>query len=256
MLRRVNSHEGAEVVCRNGNRDYAGILIPYYWPGEPYPHAYRLRRDNPEWVAGKDRKLKPRRKYLGAPKSGNRLYLPPGITLEHLKDVSIPLVVVEGEKKALAVFRLATHAVETPRFVPIGIPGVWSWRGSVGKGNGPNGERIDLTGPIPDLSRIEWKGRKVFIVFDVNVHTNDDIKWARRGIARELATRSAEVNLVNLPEDCGVNGVDDLLAAWGPDRVLELFEKSVPGTKLHVVLPTQFQSNPKACFVSLPGVRG
>jgi len=99
-----------------------------------------------------------------------------------------------------------------------------------------------------DLGRIKWDGRKVFIIFDANVHTNDSVNWARKGIARELATRGAEVQLVNLPENCGVNGVDDLLAAWGAARVLELFERSVSGARLQVVLPPQFQSRPEGMF--------
>ena len=43
------------------------------------------------------------------------------------------------------------------------------------------------------------------------------------------------MKFVNLPEDCGVNGVDDLLAAWGPARVLELFEAAVSGAELRVI---------------------
>jgi hypothetical protein len=54
MLRRVDEYEGREVVGQKGNRDCAGILIPYYWPGEPHPINYRVRRDNPDWKVGKD----------------------------------------------------------------------------------------------------------------------------------------------------------------------------------------------------------
>jgi hypothetical protein len=51
---------------------------------------------------------------------------------------------------------------------------------------------------------------------------------ARGFLARELASREAVVSFVNLPEDCGVNGVDDLLGIWGPERVLELFKSAEP----------------------------
>lgn len=248
MLRRVDAQTGREVIGQKGGRDCAGILIPYYWAGEPQPFNYRVRRDNPDWSYGKDGKPKPERKYLGPPKSRNRLYIPPCVTLEQLADVTIPIAIVEGEKKALALWRLANYEVATPRFIPVAIAGVWSWRGTVGKTNGPNGDRIDVGGPIADLSRIEWNGRKVFIIFDANVHTNDSVKWARKGICRELATRSAEVQLVDLPEDCGVNGIDDLLSAWGPARVLELFEKSVSGARLQLVLPPQFHSRSDGMF--------
>ena len=56
------------------------------------------------------------------------------------------------------------------------------------------------------------------------------------------------MKLVNRPEDCGLNGIDDLLAAWGPDRVLDLFNKPETGTSLHVVLPPQFHSTPEGIF--------
>jgi hypothetical protein len=248
MLRRVADQEGRDIVGQKGKRDCAGILIPYYWPGELGPVIYRVRRDKPDYVFNKDGKPKPDRKYLGAPGTANRLYVPRGITPQQLADVAIPIVIVEGEKKALALWRLANHETETPRFIPIAIAGVWNWRGVVGKTGGPAGERLDVKGPIADLARIEWKGRKVFIVFDANVHTDDSVNRARKGIARELSTRSAVVALVNLPKDCGVNGIDDLLAIWGPDKVLELFDKSVSGARLHVVVSPQYQSRPEGMF--------
>jgi len=245
LLRRVDARQGREAIGQKGNRDCAGILLPFYWPEASHPHSYRLRRDNPEWKQGKDGTLKPERKYLGEPGSGNRLYFPPGVGLAQLDDPSVPIVIVEGEKKALALQRLAYHDVENPRFIPIAIAGVWSWRGTVGKTGGPRGERIDIKGPINDLNRIVWSGRTVFILFDTNVATNDSVKWARKGITRELATRRAEVRCIDLPANCGVNGVDDLLFAWGPARVLELFEKTTSGTTLQVVHTPQFQSSPK-----------
>lgn len=54
--------------------------------------------------------------------------------------------------------------------------------------------------------------------------------------------------MVNLPEDCGVNGIDDLLDAWGPTKVLELFEQSVSGGRIHVIVPPQFESRPEGLF--------
>jgi hypothetical protein len=248
MLRRVDAQQGREAIGQKGNRDCAGILIPFYDPEARYPHAYRLRRDNPEWKQGKDGTLKPDRKYLGEPGSGNRIYFPPGVTLAQLADPATPIVIVEGEKKALALQRLAYHDIENPRFIPVAIAGVWNWRGTVGKTGGPRGERVDIKGPINDLNLIVWNVRTVFILFDTNVAKNDSVKWARKGISRELATRRAEVRCINLPEDSGLNGVDDLLFAWGPARVLELFEKTTSGTTLQVVRTPQFQSKPEGMF--------
>lgn len=243
MLRRVDSEQGRAVVCQKGKRDCTGILIPYYWPDDPSPFSYRLRRDKTDLTL-KHGKVKKNAKYLGAPGAANRIYILPGVTAEQLADVRIPIAIVEGEKKALALWRLACHESEHPRFIPIAIAGVWNWKGTIGKTGGPNGERLDVKGPIADLSRIAWSGRQTFVVFDVNVHTNESVQWARKGLSRELATRAADVKLVNLPEHCGVNGIDDLLVKWGPDKVIELFDGAVSGARLQVTLPPQFQSGP------------
>ena len=248
MLRRVDSIEGNEIVGQKGKRDCAGMLIPYYQPGDAYPFNYRLRRDNPEWKQGKDGKPKPERKYLGPPNCGNRLYIPPGVTVKHLNDERVPLVLVEGEKKALALWRLANHDIDRPRFIPIAIAGVWNWRGITGKTGGPKGERLDVKGPITDLDRISWAGRTVFILFDADVSTNESVAWARKGLSRELTSRNAVIKLVNLPEERGCNGVDELLVAWGPDKVLEVFDAAVSGTRLEVVLPPQFKSKAEGMF--------
>jgi hypothetical protein len=109
MLRRVNAQEGRQIVGQRGARDCAGVLFSNYFPGQTGPRSYRIRRDNPEYVQGKDGKPKPDRKYLGAPGQGNQVYIPPGITLAQLRELSIPIVIVEGEKKALALWRLANY---------------------------------------------------------------------------------------------------------------------------------------------------
>jgi hypothetical protein len=192
MLRRVSSLDGRDIVGQKGKRDCAGLLFPYYWPGESSAHAHRVRRDNPEWTE-RDGRRKAVTKYLAAPGSGNRLYIPPGVSLAQLQDGAVPMAIVEGEKKALALWRLAHHECEPPRFIPIAIPGVWSWRGVVGKTGGPKGERLDVKGPILDLNRIAWPKRTVYIVFDANVHSNDSVNWARKGLARELTGRGADV---------------------------------------------------------------
>ena len=94
---------------------------------------YRLRRDKPDWKYDGQGNAKPDKKYLGPPRSANRLYIPPGVTPDQLGDLSIPIALCEGEKKALALWRLAWHETEKPRFVPIAIAGVWNWRGTVGQ---------------------------------------------------------------------------------------------------------------------------
>jgi hypothetical protein len=228
LLRRVSSLQGREIVGRNGSGDYAGVVFPYCWPGETNPHEYRLRRDKPELTADSKGNLKERNKYLSPPGRGNRLYFVPGTSAEWLGDASMPIVITEGEKKTLALYGLSWHALsdslDRPRFLPVGIPGVWNWCGSVGKAPGPDGDRRDVKGPIPDLARLVWNGRRVYIVFDTNVRTNGAVRAARDQLARELRGRGATIRYLDIPDLPGVNGIDDLVGVWGPDRSLALFE--------------------------------
>ena len=80
--------------------------------------------------------------------------------------MQIPIALVEGEKKALALWRLANYETDQPRFIPIAISGVWNWRGTIGKTRRARRENARIKGPIADLSRVPWNGRKVFIIFD------------------------------------------------------------------------------------------
>lgn len=248
LLRRVSSEEGRQVVGQKGKGDFAGILIPYFLPDAADAITYRLRRDKPDVQFDKNGKPRPHKKYVCAPGSGNRLYFPPGVTREQLNEKTLPIVLVEGEKKALALSRLARFETDAPRFVPVAISGVWNWRGVIGKAGGPNGERLDVKGPIPDLDLITWSGRKVIIIFDGNVLTNESVKAARTRIATELARRGAKVEYLNLPPGCEVNGIDDLLAARGPRNVLELFDSCVSGAHLDVIPAPQFQARPDGIF--------
>lgn len=224
-LFRVDNHQGAEIVGRSvGSSSYSGIVFPNIWPGESKAREYRLRRDYPD-IEYKNQQPRPKAKYLSPPGRGNLLYFVPGTSLESLQNTSLPIVITEGEKKTLALHRLSPLA-KTP-FLPLGLTGVWSWRGTVGKESGPKGERVSVKGVIADFDRITWTQRPCWILFDCNVATNPSVTRARLELASELASRGAKVYYLDLPSSAGVNGVDDLLALWGPEQVLELFEQAV-----------------------------
>lgn len=228
-IQRVDSVDGAQLVgrqARNGH-DFSGLVFPYVWPGEQNSRLTRLRRDHPDLEAQPDGGTKEKNKYLSPPGSFGRgtFYFPPNTPTDWLQDTAIPVTFTEGEKKALALGRFHTERSE-PRLV-ISIPGVWNWRGVVGIERDSNGHEVaQVKGPIPDFDRVAWQGREVFIVFDANAATNPSVKQARTGLARLLSDKGATVRVVDLPGDLpGVNGVDDLLGAKGPDFVAGLFAK-------------------------------
>jgi hypothetical protein len=80
------------------------------------------------------------------------LYLVPGISPPFLRDPALPVIITEGEFKTLAPWRLAHHrSTSRPQFVPLGVSGVYNWRGAIGKTVGPDGSRLGVKGAIPDL---------------------------------------------------------------------------------------------------------
>lgn len=222
---RVDSITGAEIVGRTpkANVDYGGLVIPYTWPGEPRPRECRLRRDTPD-LERADGKTREKNKYLSPPGRANLLYFPPNTNPKILQDTSIPAIITEGEKKGLALARFYADREEV-RLI-IALPGVWNWRGVVGKEVNGAGKRQDVKGVIADLNRIAWPDREVEIVFDVNVKSKPEVAAARRELAKELVNRNATVRMIDLPDDVeSVNGVDDLLYIKGPEFVADWFEK-------------------------------
>jgi predicted P-loop ATPase len=223
-LFRVNSIEGRELVSRKGAGNFAGTVYPYRLPGEHHSVLNRLRLDAPPVETNG----KTAHKYLTAPNERNRLYFPP-CAPDQLKDGTIPLVITEGEKKTLALWRMAVETANgsgKPPFLPVGVAGVWNWRGTVGVTTGPLGDRVPEKGPLPDLDLIAWQGRKVTILFDANASTNQSVNGARRALAVELTRRGAIVWLADLPASPGVNGCDDFLYLFGCSKLQEVFDGS------------------------------
>jgi hypothetical protein len=219
-IRRVDSITGRELVGRRDHGAYEGLAIPYFLPGEQYVREWRLRRDHPD-IEYKEGKRKERGKYLSPPGRANMVYFVPGLPPELLQDVGTLVILTEGEFKTLALRRLASHESNIPRFLPLGLAGAWNWRGTVGKEPGPNGDRRDVKGVIPDLDLVTWEGRRVIICFDADAGDNEQVKIARNLLARELQLRGAEIAFGTWDIAQG-KGIDDLLANVGAEKVLEM----------------------------------
>ena len=219
-LRRVDSLTGGEIIGRKSG-NYAGIIIPYFRPGELHVREYRLRRDKPDLEYDSAGNLKPRQKYLSPPGRSNMLYLVPGIGPSLMQDTTTPIVITEGEFKTLALWRLANHrSPGQPRFLPVGISGVYNWRGTIGKTVGPDGRRLDVKGAIPDLDWITWQDRRVLIAYDADCSSKELVRIARSELAAHLRGRGALVGFMEWDIAKG-KGIDDHLAILGPEAVLD-----------------------------------
>ena len=195
LIARVAHLEGKALVNARGQSNYAGIEFPYLWPGELNVRGSRLRRDEPEievtYTEDGQEVRKESKKCLAAPGSPNMLYFYPETPPELLMDIRVSIIITEGEKKTLALWRLANYNSSEPGFLPIGLSGVWNWRGKIGMAETANGRRRRVMGPIPDLSRVSWEGRTVLIAFDSDASTNPSIQQARAALAHELRKRGA-----------------------------------------------------------------
>jgi hypothetical protein len=131
-------------------------------------------------------------KKLGGP--GNVLYVHP--SQRHLIDnTSVPVIFVEGIKKALAIITAARAAgVEV---LVVGILGVWNWKSG--------GE------PISDMFAVPVEGRDVSIVYDCDMLINPSVQGACKGLAELQIDRGAAVRVAFLPSD--TKGADDFFAA-------------------------------------------
>lgn len=224
-IRRASSAEGAQLVGRSesAGKSYAGLAIPYVRIGESKEREFRLRLDHPDLELRPDGSKRETGKYLSPPGRGSLIYFPLRATPKVLADTKVLIVFTEGEFKAIALDQLARRDTAELRYLAISIPGVWNFRGTVGKTEGPGGERRDLKGPIPDLDLIEWKRRRVLIAFDADGATNELVQIAENLLIKELRRRGATVAVLRWPLEDG-KGVDDLIANKGAEYFLQLIE--------------------------------
>jgi predicted P-loop ATPase len=252
-LRAVDHLEGKEIIGRpSGDRgDYAGIWIPYYWPGSDSFVTGRLRRDNPEIDA---RTKGPKNKYMSAPSDRLHVYVPPRYTLEQLMDPTIPLIWVEGEFKALAMARLAFHGVDQPRFVVLAIAGVWAWRGTIGAENNSSGSRVSVKGVLPEVQCLDHKNRNELILFDMDAPMKPQVRAARHALSLELRRLGANVGWFEWNPKEG-KGPDDRIAAMGPDLMLADIAKAqfdeALGWKADLVCTDTGKPKPLLCNATL-----
>jgi len=230
-LYRVDGVKAQEITGRRAGRP--GVVIPYCDPGNGAVVLHRIRIDDEARPAelGAGGQMKPGQKYEAPGGSRNHAYFPRGTTPEMLTDPTLPIVITEGEFKAMALWRLAIYGQAVlfdtrPTFLPVGLSGVWNWRGQTGIRTTADGTREPEKGVIPCLRRIAWKGRRVAIAFDADAATKDQVRAARGALIRALKDAGAEVAAWQWSIAEG-KGIDDRLATIGPEEVLADLDKLI-----------------------------
>jgi hypothetical protein len=216
-VRSVNDTDARELLGQNGycGADLSGILFPYRSPKTRERNGARIRLDTPLPDGGK---------YIM--EQGCRHLFFPSDVAAYLSDLSVPVVIVEAEKSAIALRALA---IRTDRLMlPIAIGGCWGWKRKIGNRPLPDGGSELQTGPSPDFDLVSWAGRDVILSFDSNAAINPKVQRARHALASELSTRGARVQIATVPAIEGVNGPDDLIATSGDPAMLDVLDGAQP----------------------------
>jgi len=212
-----------------------GICFAYRDPQTNEEVSWRIKPDTP-FVMGDGKPAK----YLSRMGDKPRAYLPHTVTADMLADAKVNAIITEGEFKALAIAEATAKAAPDRRMMVIGLQGVnggWQ-RDKVTVPTPDGGHEKKPTGPphlIEDLEKIEWRKRRVYIVFDSDVGSRKQAalfkqnkhagSWgAEHVLAELLRARGADVRIVIIPEPDGDAkvGADDYIAAHGPYEFLKL----------------------------------
>ncbi len=217
----------AEIVSTKDASEYCedfrtvpGLIIPYIDPwtdaymqyenGDGKMHDFcRVRYLDPPPNAHGFKKKKHIR--YGQPKdSGVHPYFPVTDMVDWvsvLEDPTTPIMITEGEKKALVG---CLEGIPT-----VGLGGVYNFNN--------DGELLD------QLAKAEWEGRPVYICYDSDAANNPKIKVAEGRLATELSmVRGASVFLVRLPDSkSGAKvGLDDFVVDTGSDALHKLLDQA------------------------------
>jgi putative DNA primase/helicase len=177
--------------CQSG-----GILYPYY-KLDGTEDGVRIKLDKPL----------PKRKYETPKGAKQRLYIPPP-AWKLINSGTNPMYFVEGEKKLLSLLSRGLPAV--------GLPGLYA----------PTASKGDV-GPLDAvLDNIPMAGRQAVILFDSDIHTNQQVEKAAEKLAAQLIQMEADVLVARLPPkaDGSKQGIDDFLVAAGADAGTALAE--------------------------------
>jgi len=187
-----------------------GFVIPFTLPnGEAYQ---RVKLDFPRH----DDTGKPV-KYESPLRKSNHAYFPPGFW-ELLRTASM-IIIVEGEKKALAIQQFLG--------IPcIGMVGVWGWQDARLKSDA--GRTFGERRLIQDLRSVGWKEKRVLVCFDSDVVDKSGVRLAEARLAEVLTNEGATVRVMRLPSesDGKKNGADDYLVRHGADEFRRLMDEA------------------------------
>ena len=207
----LDSRELDKALNRNSNKRYkhSDDLVPAWIvsgvdpkTGESTLNGVQAKPDNPKQRQGKTQK------YLGANNYGSA---PLFLKLEDweywtkiIRDLSIPIIITEGAKKAGCLL--------SNGYAAISIPGVSTCR-----------KKGRLHKLIKEFSGF---GRTYYLCFDNDVVTKRPVQLALTNLARDLSATGSKVMVISIPQG-EAKGVDDYIVA----NSVEAFDRLVTDAK-------------------------
>lgn len=193
------------------------LVLPYPEVGGVDPSLFRIKPLTPLAFDRADGTTE-LRKYVQPKGEGVRLYFPPRLCKSERdrRDVSLSLVVTEGEKKTLAA--------ESHGLLCVGLSGVSCWSQKKGR------KRV----LHHDWQHVSLKGRRVFVCFDSDATTNlAGVRREEKALCKALAAAGAIPHVVRLPGGPGGEkwGLDDFLVACGAEDFKALAKAAKPAVK-------------------------
>ncbi len=180
------------------------LVFPYRVPFQRDPVFHRAKPARAFELTDKRSSKKREAKYVQPTGEKVRLYFPPRVaTLEARWDE--PLLITEGEKKALAA--------DSAKFACVALAGVGMWH------------RAKEKQLHPDFSSLELEHRReVFIAFDADKLRNKDVRREEIALAAALRRDGLRIYSVLFPEDAPK--LDDFLVKHGRDGLLRLLDEA------------------------------
>lgn len=188
------------------------LYLPYFDSRGNSTGYLRVKPDKP--YVGKDGKSA---KYLGPIGESVRVYFPLSLN-GHYHSPDEPLIITEGEKKALSASLLG--------FCVVGLGGVSCW--SIKRMKDGAGKPIGERQLLPDLAHLPWKGRTVFIAFDSDRLSKKGVLAEENSLAQALQNQGAIVKIVAIPAAAQdqKQGLDDFLVANSAAALQLLLEQA------------------------------
>jgi len=187
------------------------LVIPLHGPAGPFMHKgatlSQARPDNPrKTIKGKAVKYE-------TPRGSRTVVDAHPMIREALMNPAIPLWITEGIKKV--------DACVSRGICCVGLLGVANSRGR----NGYGGKTAH-----PEWNEIPLNGREVFIAFDSDAWTNENIGFEVYKLASFLRHKEAKVKFIKVPSPDGRKvGLDDYFVAGGtPERLIGEYLSDLP----------------------------